>query len=161
MSDSKSAQSTIDWQHLYDVMAKRFEALESDMKVLSDKIQRSVDENVYSARKDLILQILSIGDDIHRCGTCTTKEQNLVALQQGIALIQRKFDALLARVKVCEVPAQLGAAFDPHIHEADHMAPSNTYPEDTVVEVSERGYKLGETLLRPARVCVSSGKSAE
>lgn len=55
----------------------------------------------------------------------------------------------------------VGAAFDPKFHEAIMREESNEYPEDTVIEVFRKGYKMGEdTLIRPAMVKVSMEASA-
>lgn len=55
----------------------------------------------------------------------------------------------------------VGAAFDPKFHEAIMREESNEYPEDTVIEVFRKGYKMGEdTLIRPAMVKVSMEANA-
>jgi molecular chaperone GrpE len=50
-----------------------------------------------------------------------------------------------------------GDLFDPHQHEAITYMPSNDVPAETVMEQTRKGYKLGEKLIRPAQVVVSSG----
>ena len=50
--------------------------------------------------------------------------------------------------------------FDPHVHEALSQQPSE-HPEGTIVEVWQRGYRLGDRVARPARVVVSSGNEDE
>jgi molecular chaperone GrpE len=69
------------------------------------------------------------------------------------------FAALLKRAGVEEVE-DVGSPFDPTVHEAIHMQPSDE-PEGTVVAVVERGYRQSERVLRPARVVVSSGPGPE
>ena len=53
--------------------------------------------------------------------------------------------------------AQAAAAYDPKLHEAISHLPSDTVPEGHVSVQTRRGYQLGEKLLRPAQVVVSSG----
>ncbi|HNT86535.1 MAG TPA: nucleotide exchange factor GrpE, partial [Candidatus Hydrogenedentes bacterium] len=54
-----------------------------------------------------------------------------------------------------------GEAFDPHVHEALAQQPSDEFPADTVMEEWQRGYRMGELLLRPSRVVVSSGPARD
>jgi molecular chaperone GrpE len=65
------------------------------------------------------------------------------------------FVELLRRAGVEEIET-VGAAFDPHVHDAVVMQPSD-HAEGVVMAVLERGYRQSERVLRPARVVVSSG----
>lgn len=73
----------------------------------------------------------------------------------GIALIQRQFDDALRRQNVIEIECKAGDTFDPHFAEALTSLDTEDYPEGCVVDVCEKGYKLGDQLLRPARVVVA------
>jgi molecular chaperone GrpE len=157
MNASNNDDASINWQGLYDVLAKRSEQLESDMHVLSENVQRSIDDNVFSARKDLLLQILSIDDDINRLWKAVESSKDTRALFDGLSLIRRKFATFLERVNVKAVPAEPGTHFDPRIHEADNMMPSSQFSSETIIEATQAGFLLNNVLLRPARVCVSSG----
>ncbi len=66
------------------------------------------------------------------------------------------FVALLARAGVEEIEG-VGAQFDPEVHDAMAVQPSE-YEEGVVAVVLERGYRQGERVLRPARVVVSTGR---
>jgi molecular chaperone GrpE len=61
---------------------------------------------------------------------------------------------------VAEIEAQ-GRPFDPAIHEAMAQQPEPTVAPNTVLRVFQRGYRLWDRLLRPARVVVSSGREDE
>ena len=60
---------------------------------------------------------------------------------------------MLADLGVEEIVAE-GATFDPHVHEAVMQVPSADLPEETVAAVLQKGYKLKEIVLRPAKVQV-------
>ena len=76
------------------------------------------------------------------------------ALRGGLEQTLRGFEALLAGegVKVIEIK---GKPFDPRLAEAIGTSATNGASEDTVVEVAEKGYTLGEEVLRPAKVIVA------
>ena len=63
---------------------------------------------------------------------------------------------LLHRRGLEEIEAEPGEPFDPHVHEALSHQPSE-HPEGTIAAVWQRGYRLGDRIVRAARVVVSSG----
>jgi molecular chaperone GrpE len=74
----------------------------------------------------------------------------------GVALTARQFSEALKGAGITAIDP-LGEPFDPAWHEALGHAPSATVPADHVVQVVAPGYRLGDRLLRPARVLISSG----
>ena len=70
-------------------------------------------------------------------------------------MTQDMFVDLLARTGVEEISG-VGSQFDPQVHEAVSVQPSE-YEEGVVAAVLERGYRQGERVLRPGRVVVSAG----
>ena len=73
----------------------------------------------------------------------------------GIRLIHRKFQALLEMAGVQEIEAD-GQTFDPAYHEAVSQAPGE---EGKVVAVVQKGYRLGDRVMRPAMVIVGTGEA--
>jgi len=69
-------------------------------------------------------------------------------------MVQKQLLAALAKHKVAPVEA-LHLPFDPTQHEAVMQRPSADHPEGTVLQVLAQGYKLGDRVLRPAKVIVS------
>ncbi len=82
-----------------------------------------------------------------------TQEESQLA--SGIRLVQADMLAALARLGI-ESFAPEGEQFDPQHHEAVAQTPVEGTPSGTIVEVYQRGYRLGETVLRPARVVVAA-----
>ena len=76
-------------------------------------------------------------------------------LTDGIRLVQRDLQAALERVGIVQ-DAPLGAAFDPHRHEAVAQAPSADAVTGTIIEVYQAGYRLGDDVLRAAKVVVAA-----
>ena len=70
-------------------------------------------------------------------------------------MVRDMFVDLLRRAGVEEIQT-VGTAFDPHVHDAMLMQPSQEQ-EGTVTATLERGFRQGDRVLRPARVVVSSG----
>ena len=77
-------------------------------------------------------------------------------LVEGLELTERDFLARLNRYGVRKLEPQ-GQKFDPNMHEALFEIPDPGVPANTVLQVVEAGFAIGERCLRPAKVGVSRG----
>ncbi|MFA5375300.1 MAG: nucleotide exchange factor GrpE [Dehalococcoidia bacterium] len=108
------------------------------------------------ANAGLILNLLSVVDDMERALDHVSGKTAGAKWVDGIVLIYRKFMAILEANGVSEIKA-LEAQFDPNLHEAA----AHVEGEDgKVVAVIQKGYMLNDRVLRPARVTVGNGRSA-
>jgi molecular chaperone GrpE len=73
----------------------------------------------------------------------------------GVELISKQLSDVLESLGIYPISA-VGEPFDPHIHEAVVMEPSDEFEPDTVIEEIARGYKIGDRLLRPSMVKVAA-----
>lgn len=83
------------------------------------------------------------------------------ALLQGLTQVHGQFRKTLMEFGLQEIVVGAGEAFDPNFHEAVSQVESPDHGEGHVVEQFQRGYKLADRLLRPARVVVSKGSPPE
>lgn len=109
------------------------------------------------AQTDLILELLPVIDNFDRAFKDVPKEIASTDWYQGIAAIKKQFENILEQLGVSRIAA-VGEPFDPEHHEAVSHEPSDEHDKDIVAEEFEAGYQLGETVIRPAKVKVSSGK---
>lgn len=106
------------------------------------------------ARADLASTLLEVVDDLQRVAETQLDATTTEALHEGIGLVARKFAKFLADAGVEQVDP-LGERFDPNLHDALMMTPTEDPEEDELVShVVLVGYRLGARLLRPARVTV-------
>jgi molecular chaperone GrpE len=112
----------------------------------------------------LALELLPAVDNLDRAleaieaagsGDGAPKPDNGSSLVSGIKLVHADVIAALARCGI-EPFSPEGEQFDPQHHEAIAQQPIDGAESGTVVEVYQRGYRLGETVLRPARVVVAA-----
>ena len=113
------------------------------------------------ANQVLLAQLLPVLDDLQRALANVPDNQRDTPLAQGLQLIERKLWGVLERAGVTPIAA-VGQPFDPALHEAVDSVPGTA--ADTVVDVYQTGYRLGDSLLRPALVKVgdaAGGQTAE
>jgi len=79
------------------------------------------------------------------------------SLLEGLTQVYNQFRRTLMEFGLQEVIAGAGQPFDPNLHEAVSQVDSAAHAEGHVIEQLQRGYKLADRLLRPARVVVSKG----
>ncbi len=110
-----------------------------------------------TAAEGLLRDLLPIVDNLERALSHVEDKSDGLAL--GVEMVVRQFSDILSGKGLEPIPAK-GEPFDPNIHEALTHQPSDEFPADTVMEEFQRGYRLGDFVLRPAQVVVSSGPAA-
>ena len=120
------------------------------------RFQREQEQAYSGAQADLLIRMLPVVDDLERA--LETLPRNLSGLTwiQGIILIQRKLQLILEQAGVAAIEAA-GKEFDPFLHEAVTHEPSDTVPAGQIISELQRGYRMGDRILRPSMVRVSSG----
>ncbi len=99
---------------------------------------------------EVITRFLPVFDNLERAGACTDFE----SLKQGVDMILNSFRASLEACGVKEIEA-LGQEFDPNLHNAVLQEETDEFESNTVSAVLQKGYTLGERLVRPAMVKVA------
>lgn len=121
------------------------------------RMAREHEELRQRAAERLLRDLIPVFDDLERALGAFADSDSAAAIADGVALVHRALWTLLEREGVSELDP-LGAAFDPHRHEALLSQPADA-PEGTVLEVIQKGFLLGDRVLRPARVVISGGAS--
>jgi molecular chaperone GrpE len=135
----------------YLALAQRTQAdFENYRKRVARDAAAARDRGVGSLAKELLPAL----DNLDRALDGAADDDPLL---QGVRLVRNELKAALARAGI-ESFCPLGEAFDPAVHEAVATAPQadGGSPSGSVVEVYQDGYRLGESILRPARVVVAA-----
>ena len=104
------------------------------------------------AKAGIIKQLLPILDNIDRAMCADRESQDYI---KGIEMIVKQFSALAEKLNISEI-ASAGDAFDPTVHEAVMHIEDPELGENVIAEVLQKGYKLGDTVIRPAMVKVAN-----
>jgi molecular chaperone GrpE len=118
------------------------------------RVEREQEEARSRIAGETLVRVLAIMDDLDRALRDRPAEAEAAAWAEGIELIYRKFQALLEGEGVQLILAE-GLAFDPALHEALSHEESEAHDEGHVIEVVQRGYRIGDRVLRPALVRVA------
>ncbi len=105
------------------------------------------------ATERLVGELVPVLDDLERALDAATAHEE-AKLEEGVRLVHRALADALAKEGLTEI--ETSGAFDPHTQEALLSQPSED-AEGAVIQVLQKGYRLGERVLRPARVVISAG----
>jgi molecular chaperone GrpE len=108
---------------------------------------------VARAHERLVKELLPVLDDLERALEAAAEHEE-AKLEEGVRLVHRELRDALAKEGLVEI--ETNGSFDPHVHEALLTQPSEQ-DEGSIIEVIQRGYRLGDRVLRPARVVISQG----
>jgi molecular chaperone GrpE len=143
-----------------DEMKDRMLRIAADFENWKKRARKEKDDAVATAREAVLRDVLEIADNLERAASAQAKGGDGVvdgaAVVKGVSLVLRLFQQKLERyqVKPFEVAGQ---PFDPRVHEAVSRVESADVPSGSVVNELQKGYRVGERLLRPALVSVSTG----
>ena len=104
------------------------------------------------AKANVIKSLLPILDNIDRAALADKETPDYI---KGIELIVKQFEALAGNLGIVEL-AKVGDTFDPNCHEAVMHIEDETLGENVIAEVLQKGFKIGDTVIRPAMVKVAN-----
>jgi molecular chaperone GrpE len=144
-------------------LKERYIRLAADMENLRRRTEREVKDARVFAISNFARDVLGVSDDLSRAMQVVRDSQNtedplasVAGLVEGIAATERAMITTMERHGVTRVDP-LGEKFDPNYHQAMFEVPDATKPNNTVMNVVQAGFKIGERMLRPALVGVSKG----
>ncbi|MFN2469728.1 MAG: nucleotide exchange factor GrpE [Gaiellaceae bacterium] len=118
------------------------------------RVARDHERLAARANERLVKDLLPVVDDLERALEAAEQHEE-AKLEEGVKLVHRALADLLRREGLDEIATD--GRFDPHVHEALLSQPSGA-DEGSVIEVLQKGYQLGDLVLRPARVVISAGE---
>jgi molecular chaperone GrpE len=118
------------------------------------RVARDSERTRKLAAESVLRDLLPVLDNLERAVEHSGADAG--ALAEGVKMVLGQFRTVLERHGLKQIPA-LNEPFDPNIHEAVMQAESDEVPPDHVVQEFEKGYKIGDFVLRPAKVVVSKG----
>jgi molecular chaperone GrpE len=135
--------------------AERLKSIESDFLDSKQRLERRFAIQAEAQRKNVLRDLLPVMDNLDRAlDHLPADGVEAQHLRQGVELTRQSFLKMLAGYDVRPI-IPLGQPFDPEVHEAVGTAPNPALPPGTVTAIEQKGYMVGDELLRPARVLVT------
>ncbi|HEX7227940.1 MAG TPA: nucleotide exchange factor GrpE [Candidatus Binatia bacterium] len=150
------ARTTAAEKQVQEVQA-RFDQLRQQLQRETDetrqRLNRSADERAAAEKAKFISALLPVMDNLNRAVGAASEDTSREAILEGIRGIATSFQAALANAGVESIVA-VGEEFNPELHEAVDTEETTGDMDGKVIEEYSRGFRMGDRLLRPARVKV-------
>ena len=156
MADDAAASPEAELTRLTEEAAAwkdRYLRLQAEFDNYRKRTLREKMELVETGGKEVLLAMLPVRDDVQRAVAAMEKSDDLEALRSGVRLIDQKFTEALKQRGVTEIEV-VGSPFDEEVAEAVARFAAGEEQKGNVIDVVQTGYRLGERVLRFAKVVV-------
>ena len=126
--------------------------LAADFDNYRKRVARDHESLVERAHERLVKELLPVLDDLERALDAAAEHEE-AKLEEGVRLVHRALTDALAREGLAEI--ETDGPFDPHMHEALLSQPADGAEPGSVLQVVQKGYRLGGRVVRPARVVIA------
>ncbi len=155
--DNAQQEEVVEVDELAEVTRERDEYLDNLQRLKAEfdnyrkRAARDQQSLVARAHERLVKELLPVVDDLGRALEAAEDHEE-AKLEDGVRLVHRQLTEVLAKEGLVEIDTE--GLFDPNVHEALLAQPSEA-ESGTVIGVLQKGYRLGDHVLRPARVIVA------
>ncbi len=119
------------------------------------RVEREKERSLVFAKDRVLMGLFPIIDNLERSAQYEQDSADSENSSKGIVLVLEQIKKFLKDTDDVEVFDPIGEPFDPELHEAMAMQPSDEYEPGKIIQVFEKGYKSGDRVLRAAKVVVS------
>lgn len=130
--------------------------LQAEYQNYRKRVAKDIADARSYAYADALGPFMTVFDFLAMADTAAVQSDNIESIRQGLKMIIGEFNKAFDTLGVKPLET-VGNPFDPALHEAVAHEASDTVPEGVVIRQWSNGFKMGEKLLRPARVVVSDG----
>jgi molecular chaperone GrpE len=140
-----------------DELYQRLARVTADFKNTQRRIQGEADQRVQYANQSLIKSLLPVIDNFERALAQDASKVDAASILKGMQIVHDQWLSVLKQQQVNEIAPKPGDPFEPARHEAlmQQDAPQYAGQDQRVVQTLQKGYSLGDRVLRPAQVAVS------
>lgn len=140
----------------YKELNDRFLRLYSEFDNYKKRTNKEKLDLLSTASEKVIVGLLPVIDDFERAIAANEKVEDVAAIKEGFVLIYNKLLQLLKRFDVEEITAK-GEEFNTDFHEAvTHFPAQNEEDKGKVIDVTEKGYKIKDKVIRYSKVVVAN-----
>ena len=127
----------------------------ADFSNYMKRIDREQSQAKQNYKADVLKKFIAIEDDLSLALKNRPTEGPTAAWADGITLIIRKLGSLFENEGLVQLDVKPGSEFDPKYHQAISYEPSEEFKSGEIIEVLQKGYKMGDRVIRPALVRVA------
>lgn len=144
-------------QEEYDKLNQQYIRLAADFDNYRKRQEQERENLLKFGTENALKKMLEIIDNFERGEKALQNVEDCQQVKDSFNLVHKQVLDTLQKLGLEEIDAE-GKEFDPNFHDAVMRTPSKEYPEETIIAVLQKGYKMGEKVLRPALVNVAAAE---
>ena len=173
--EAQSAEETQETEQTSDTVSDEInteeseaEKLKSDLENLNNQyIRLAADFENYRKRQaqeresllkygaqECLKKVIEVADNFDRALQTVENIDNMDKMKETFYILNKQLTDSLTKLGLEQIKC-VGEKFDPNLHEAVMQTPTEEYPEETIIAEMQKGYKMGDKVLRPAMVNVA------
>jgi molecular chaperone GrpE len=156
--DAELAATVVELENELGATKDRWLRAVAELENYKKRVKREMEESALRTTQTLLASFLPAIDNLERALEAAGSGSTLEQVVKGIHMVRDEFVGALKRHGIESVES-VGKPFDPAVHDALQQIDSPDHPPGMVIREFERGYKMGDRLLRPARVIVAGAGS--
>lgn len=154
---TSSTDSNTDLAQKYDILNNQYIRLAADFDNYRKRQAQERESLLKYGAENILKKLLEVLDNFERGAKSNETVDDCETLKESFNLIHKQLMDVLSKSGLEVIEAE-GQIFDPNFHEAVMQTPTDEYPEHTIIAELQKGYKLGDRVLRPTLVNVATAQ---
>ncbi len=159
-SDKKDESKNEEYSKLkadYDKLNQQYVRLAADFDNFRKRQEQERENLIKYGTESALKKMIEVLDNFERGQKALENVDDCEKVKESFNLVHKQVHEALSKLGLEEIKA-VGEEFDPNFHEAVMQTPTSEHPEHTVINELQKGYKLGDKVLRPTLVNVATAE---
>lgn len=159
-SDKKDESKNEEYSKLkadYDKLNQQYVRLAADFDNFRKRQEQERENLIKYGTEAALKKMIEVLDNFERGQKALENVEDCEKVKESFNLVHKQVHEALSKLGLEEIKA-VGEEFDPNFHEAVMQTPTSEHPEHTVINELQKGYKLGDKVLRPTLVNVATAE---
>lgn len=151
----EKVEETNPWQEKYETLNNQYIRLAADFDNFRKRQEIERENLLKYGAENTVKKLIEVLDNFDRGAKAIETVEDCEKVKECFNLAYKNFNDVLGKIGLEVIPAE-GEEFDPNLHEAVMQTPTDEKPENTIIAELQKGYKLGDKVLRPTLVNVAT-----
>ncbi len=154
-SEEQAPPEKNEWQEKYEMLNNQYIRLAADFDNFRKRQEAERENLLKYGAENTVKKLIEVIDNFDRGIKAIETVEDCEKVKECYQLAYKNFNDVLAKIGLEIIPAE-GEIFDPNLHEAVMQTPTEEKPENTIIAELQKGYKLGDKVLRASLVNVAT-----
>lgn len=157
VKSEKSDEKFNELQQKYDTLNQQYLRLAADFENYRKRQEHEREDLLKFGTENALKKMIEVLDNFERGKKALESVEDCVKVKESFDLVHKQTIDALKKLGLEEIETE-GKEFDPNFHDAVMQTPTSEHPEHTVINELQKGYKMGDKVLRPALVNVATSQ---